>query len=323
MNLPLGCSKRKYRFSSGFTLVELVLVIFIIGVLSAILIFAYTGFTQKAKTASLQSDLADASTALKLFQAHNDKYPTTISTDCSASPDSDTNKCLRVTNGNTFNYYQANNTTSPYTFFLNAISSDGKLSYRITESNKPLLSSLTNTSCLAILNAGDSTGDGYYLIKPAATAYSAYCDMTNGGWTKLNNNIATATTAFNGSDILITNNIPGGCGSPGCAFTINNISVSHTNIKVLLTRTTSIVECASLVGATISQAYWDGFSWVNWGMCTWSDGIFANGTSIDMTGLKLLWKLEGPKAANGEIKFNSQCSDGTDSGQIQVTAWVK
>ena len=42
-----------------------------------------------------------------------------------------------------------------------------------------------------------------------------------------------------------------------------------------------------------------------------------------MTGLKMLWKMEGLKAVNGEIKFNSQCTDSGDSGQIQVTAWVK
>lgn len=330
MNLPLGCSKRKYRSSSGFTIVELIVVVVIIGVLATILIYAYTGYTQKAKSASLQSDLSDASTALKLFQLHNDNFPTTISTDCNASPDSTTpptNKCLKFSNGNTVNFYQADNTTNSKTFFLNATSSDGKLSYRITDTTRPLISSTTNTSCLAILNAGDSTGDGVYLIKPSATAYTAYCDMANGGWTKLNNNIATATTAFNSSDILITNNVPdlsGGCSNPGCAFTINNISVSHTNVKVLLTRTTSVVQCANLAGGGVTATYWNGSSWIGNTMCTWGDGVFANAyPSTNMTGLKMLWKLEGPKAGNGEIKFTSTCSGNDDMGQIQVTAWVK
>ena len=181
-------------------------------------------------------------------------------------------------------------------------------------------------SCYSILNTGGSIGDGTYSITPSGTAtVQAYCDMTNGGWTRLNNNISSSSTAFNGSDVLITNNVPGSCGSPGCAFTIQNISVPHTNVKILLTRTTSIVQCAGLVGVGGgSSTYWTGSAWANniGGMCTWSDGIFANATSTDMTNLKLLWKMEGLKAVNGEIKFTSQCSGG-DSGQIQVTAWVK
>lgn len=181
------------------------------------------------------------------------------------------------------------------------------------------------SSCNAILNAGGSVGDGTYSIKPTTTTVQAYCDMQNGGWTRLNNNISTSTTAFNGSDLLVTNNVNGNvCGTPGCAFTINKISIQHTNVKIIMTRTTSIVQCAGLVGVGAQgSSYWSGSSWVSYAMCNWSDGVFANSTATNMAGLKMLWKIEGTKAANGEIKIKSECSDASDTGQIQVTAWVK
>jgi hypothetical protein len=39
------------------------------------------------------------------------------------------------------------------------------------------------TSCKAILDAGDSTGDGVYHLKAGEATVKAWCDMTGGGWT--------------------------------------------------------------------------------------------------------------------------------------------
>lgn len=63
---------------SGFTIVELLVVIVVIGVLAAITIVSYTGISQKAVTASIKSDLNNASTQLKLDQVTNGVYPTTL-----------------------------------------------------------------------------------------------------------------------------------------------------------------------------------------------------------------------------------------------------
>jgi prepilin-type N-terminal cleavage/methylation domain-containing protein len=131
MNLPLGYSKRKYHSSRGFTAVELLVSIVVIAILGVVLFVSYNGVSDKAKSASLISDLSNASTVLKAFQIHNDKYPITISTNCNANPDSATNKCLKISGGNAYIGYSANNSSNPPTFLL--IAGNGALNYKVTD----------------------------------------------------------------------------------------------------------------------------------------------------------------------------------------------
>lgn len=58
----------------GFTIVELLVVIVVIGILAALVIVSYTGITQKAAAAVLQSDLKNASTKLELVKAETGTY---------------------------------------------------------------------------------------------------------------------------------------------------------------------------------------------------------------------------------------------------------
>lgn len=50
--------------TKGFTIVELLIVIVVLGVIAAIVIIGYIGVTQRAKTTSLISDLTSASNQL-------------------------------------------------------------------------------------------------------------------------------------------------------------------------------------------------------------------------------------------------------------------
>jgi len=59
---------KKYFYKSGFTIVELLVVIVVIGILATITIVSFNGINQKAIVASLQSDLSNAATTLKLYQ---------------------------------------------------------------------------------------------------------------------------------------------------------------------------------------------------------------------------------------------------------------
>jgi len=64
---------------SGFTIVELLVVIVIIGILAAITIVSYTGISQKASAAALTSDLSNAHTVFEMYSVTNGSYPTDIS----------------------------------------------------------------------------------------------------------------------------------------------------------------------------------------------------------------------------------------------------
>ncbi len=116
----------------AFTIVELLVVIVVIGILAAITIVAYTGISQKAVVASIQSDLNSASNTLKLYQVDNMAYPNSIS-DC-PSP-STGNICLKISPGNTVSSYSANNTTSPQTY--NLAIANGSNIYQITSNTQP------------------------------------------------------------------------------------------------------------------------------------------------------------------------------------------
>ncbi len=134
----------------GFTIVELLVVIVVIGILATITIISYTGISQKATAASLQSDLTNASKQLKIFQVDNSNYPATIRCDIA---DSNVNKCLKASSGNSFAYLPSN-TANPQTFLLTATNSSKV--YSLTNDSAPAawITIGTQTWAPANLNVG-------------------------------------------------------------------------------------------------------------------------------------------------------------------------
>jgi len=68
----------KMRAKSGFTLVEILIVVVILGILAAIVIPQFTDASTEAKTSRLCSDLQSVRSQIELYKIHhNDKLPGT------------------------------------------------------------------------------------------------------------------------------------------------------------------------------------------------------------------------------------------------------
>ena len=63
------------RKQSGFTIVELLIVIVVIGILAAIVITTFTGVQKKARDADRKSDINAIYSQVEVYFAQNAKYP--------------------------------------------------------------------------------------------------------------------------------------------------------------------------------------------------------------------------------------------------------
>lgn len=77
--LPQRGKFYKREYMAGFTIVELLIVIVVIGILAAITIVAFNGIQNRANTTAVQSDLTNLDKKMKLFYADNSAYPATVS----------------------------------------------------------------------------------------------------------------------------------------------------------------------------------------------------------------------------------------------------
>lgn len=72
-------NNKKYM-KKGFTIVELLVVIVVIGILAAITIVSYTGITARANTAAAQSAGINAKSKAEIYYTEIGNYPTTFAT---------------------------------------------------------------------------------------------------------------------------------------------------------------------------------------------------------------------------------------------------
>ena len=67
-----------FRNKKGFTLIELMIVIAIIGILAAIAIPQFAKYRTKAYNSSALSDLKNVRTEVEAYYADHDNYPTNL-----------------------------------------------------------------------------------------------------------------------------------------------------------------------------------------------------------------------------------------------------
>ena len=131
------------NIKQGFTIVELLVVIVVIGILAAITIVSYTGISSKAIVSSVKSDIAQAYKQLEVSKttSSTDVYPTDLNT-----------ANLKSSNGTTYTYYS----DSPYKNYC-LVATNGTTIYSVSSSNPlPISGNCLSNGLVLNLDAGNT-----------------------------------------------------------------------------------------------------------------------------------------------------------------------
>lgn len=75
------------RWAPGFTIIEMIITIVVLGILVAIIALGYSNIKRAATLRAIQSDLKNVSSSMELSMLKTKTYPTSIPSDITASPD--------------------------------------------------------------------------------------------------------------------------------------------------------------------------------------------------------------------------------------------
>ncbi|HEY8885976.1 MAG TPA: type II secretion system protein [Candidatus Microsaccharimonas sp.] len=154
---------------SGFTIVELLIVIVVIGILAAITIISFNGVSNRAKVALISSDLTNVSQKLKTDQAINGLFPATLAA-------TDGGKGVPASPGTTYQY-TVDNSVNPATFCVTAV--NGSNAYFMTDTGVPTVGACPGHS----LTGGAPVVAGYYDFSGSLTmANLPFPTIPDGSW---------------------------------------------------------------------------------------------------------------------------------------------
>ncbi|MDK2899373.1 MAG: hypothetical protein PWQ10_560 [Patescibacteria group bacterium] len=248
-------NKSKNQKSFGFTIVELLVVIVVIGILAAITIVSYTGITNRANKATVQAELSNASKKLAIYYAENGTYPTNdlvSNNGCPLTPVADTQNCVKFGSGTSYTYVFKTASTYDLT------ATKGTVSYKVSDGGAPADVSGSSTPITAIASITGTAQTSQTLTAGAITPAAA---TVNYQW-------QSATTAGG-----TYTNIPGA--------TSNTLTLNPSNInkyiKVVVTGTGSYTGTQTSVAS--SQIATD-TNWKVMGSQVWATANLNVGTRI-------------------------------------------
>ena len=155
------------KHQSGFTIVELLIVVVVIAILAAITIVSFNGIQTRAKISSIQSDLRNIATKLASDRTIYGEYPASLSAINSGQG-------LVASNGATLQY-TVDNTAEPKKFCVTA--TNGSIVYSVNQNN-----SIKEGTC----GSTPPTRIGYTAFIGNVSNTSVYVtpssDIPNGSW---------------------------------------------------------------------------------------------------------------------------------------------
>lgn len=129
--------KSMFKNEKGFTLIELMIVVAIIGILAAIAIPQFASYRTKAFNSAAQSDLRTAQTMFEDFFNNNSKYPnaTSVGTGTLTITDGTTSASL-TTSSNV--YFVSKAGTSNQTYSAGTKHTSGDTGYEVNSDGGPM-----------------------------------------------------------------------------------------------------------------------------------------------------------------------------------------
>lgn len=151
---------------SGFTIVELLIVVVVIAILAAITLLAYNGITNQGKNAALDSSLQQYAKKLELYRTEHGTYP-------------DDKTAAGITdNGSTTFQYTSSNDSRFNTFYLTATANG--ISKHIATGGKPVLGHAPGHTGTSPNTAADGKAcPSGYIVVPGNSLFGtdAFCVM--------------------------------------------------------------------------------------------------------------------------------------------------
>jgi prepilin-type N-terminal cleavage/methylation domain-containing protein len=275
------------KTTKGFTIVELLIVIVVIGILAAVTIVAFNGITSKANQAKLSSDLANSVTRLKADAVDlTNAYPSSIAA-------ANGGQGLPASSGTTYQY-TIDNTANPATFCLTA--TNNGTSYFVTQDG----GTPTAGACPGHDNGGGTTAVTNMFTNPNFETSTA-------GWTNPNSSTLLRDTSFThsgGASLKVT--LPtasagiSGTGVPSIPVNASNLVPGSTytvSAYVYVPTATSITLSSSVQGSYASRV--NGPSSTTTVKNTWVR--LSNSFVAGASGSISLYFLNGTAATSGMV----------------------